>query len=264
VSVNPIEKTHPIEKLWRMLATGFSFAVFFGGGALAAATLFPLLGCISSDPAVRHRRARSAIHRLFQGYLHLLKLLRVLELDITGSTVLTHVEGRVIVANHPTLLDVVLLMALIPRVQCIVKHQLWTSRYLGGVMRHAGYIRNDLGADELLFACKDAMQDGCNLIVFPEGTRTQPNQPVHFQRGFANIALLTGADIQTVAIKCNPLFLTKSDKWWRIPAHRPRFSVTTGDLLDIGKISEGLSRPLAARAVVRRLEAYYAGILSNG
>lgn len=194
----------------------------------------------------------------------MLKMLGVLEIDISGTNALRQIKGHVVVANHPTLLDVVILMALIPRVQCIVKHQLWTSRYLGGVVRHAGYIRNDLLPDELLSACAAAMREGANLIIFPEGTRSSPHEPFRFHRGVANIALLAGADIQTVAIKCAPLFLTKNDKWWRVPSRRPLFSVTVGDILSIRHIGEGLSRPLAARAVVRRLETYYAGILSGG
>jgi 1-acyl-sn-glycerol-3-phosphate acyltransferase len=253
-----------IGKTWRALATGFSFAVFFGGGALAALTLFPLLGLLTPDPEKRHRRTRQVIRRLFQCYLGMLKLLRVLEIDVSGTDALKRIEGHVVVANHPTLLDVVLLMALIPQVQCIVKHQLWNNRYLGGVVRHAGYIRNDLEPDALLSACQSAMREGANLIIFPQGTRSLPGEPFHFHRGVANIALLSGADIQTVAIRCTPLYLTKSDKWWRVPSRRPHFSVTVGDILSIRKISEGLSRPLAARAVVKRLETYYTGILSSG
>jgi 1-acyl-sn-glycerol-3-phosphate acyltransferase len=253
-----------IDRAWRALATGFSFAVFFGGGAVAALTIFPLLGLVTPDPARRHRRTRQVIRRLFQAYLGMLKMLRVLEIDTRGTNALKHIEGHVVVANHPTLLDVVLLMALIPQVQCIVKHQLWNNRYLGGVVRHAGYIRNDLPPEELLSACRSAMRDGANLIIFPQGTRSLPSEPFHFHRGVANIALLSGADIQTVAIRCTPLYLTKSDKWWRVPSRRPLFSVTAGDILSIRNIGKGLSRPLAARAVVRQLETYYTGVLSNG
>jgi 1-acyl-sn-glycerol-3-phosphate acyltransferase len=253
-----------LERTWRVAATGFSFAVFFCGGALAAATLFPILGLLTAKHAERHMITRRAIHRLFRAYLSLLQGLKVLSVDFDGTQALRRIEGRVIVANHPTLLDVVILMALMPRVQCIVKHELWSSRYLGGVMRHAGYIRNDLEPDELLMACRKAMQDGSNLIIFPEGTRSRPDEPMRFQRGAANIALATGANIQTVFIKCFPLFLTKSDHWWRVPASTPRFSVTVGDVIDIGQVADGLSRALAARAVMSRVEAYYAGMLSHG
>lgn len=253
-----------LERSWRAVATGFAFALLFGGGAVAALTLFPLLGWLSAGKTDRRTVTRQAIRRLFRAYLNLLQGMRVLDLDLGRAESLGRVEGRVIVANHPTLLDVVLLIALAPRVQCIVKHQLWSSRYLGGVMRHAGYIRNDLEPDELLLACRNAIAEGSNLIIFPQGTRSHPNDPMRFHRGAANIALATGAAIQTVFIECSPLFLTKSDRWWRVPSCRPRFSVTVGDVIDIAKLVDGLSRPIAARTVITKLETYYSGMLAHG
>jgi 1-acyl-sn-glycerol-3-phosphate acyltransferase len=252
------------ERAWRLPATGFGFAVFFLGGALMAMTVFPLLGLLSRDAATRHDRTRAAIRRMFLAYIAMLRGLRILSVEIHGAAILKSTKGNLIIANHPTLLDVVLLMALVPRVQCIVKHDLWRSRYLGGVVRQAGFIRNDLSSDELLAACKVAIEDGCNLIIFPEGTRTRPQNPVRFHRGFANIALMTGADIQTVSIRCEPMFLMKGQAWWRIPSRPPKFTVRAGQFLDIKEAGRDNPRPIAARALVRRLEKYFAEMSYNG
>jgi 1-acyl-sn-glycerol-3-phosphate acyltransferase len=252
------------DKAWRLPATGFGFAVFFLGGALMAMTVFPVLGLLSRDAATRHDRTRAAMRRMFLTYIAMLKMLRVLSIEIHGAEVLNRTRGHLIIANHPTLLDVVLLIALIPRVQCIVKHELWKSRYLGGVVRQAGFIRNDLPSEDLLAACREAIADGYNLIIFPEGTRTRPENPVRFHRGFANIALLTGADIQTVSIRCNPMFLMKGQAWWRIPARPPKFTVRAGRFVDIKEVGRASLRPIAARALVSQLERYFAEMSFNG
>lgn len=253
-----------LERAWRLPATGFGFALFFLGGATAALTVLPAVGLLARDERTRHERTRALIRRMFRVYLETLRALRVLSLDIHDAELLGRIEGRLIVANHPTLLDVVLLIALVPRLQCIVKHELWQSRYLGGVVRQAGYIRNDLPSEELIEACRTALASGCNLIIFPEGTRTPPERPVRFHRGFANIALLAGADIQTVKIKCEPMFLMKGQPWWQIPARPPRFTLRAGESLDIKEAGRHNIRPLAARAMVARLEQYYAGSSANG
>ena len=253
-----------VERAWRLPATGFGFAVFFLGSALMALTVFPAIGLLARDRERRHEITRKAIRHMFRVYIAMLKGLRIISVEIHGTETLGALEGRLIVANHPTLLDVVLLMALVPRVQCIVKHELWQSRYLGGVVRQAGYIRNDLPSEDLLEACRASIAEGCNLIVFPEGTRTRPDSPIHFHRGFANIALLTGADIQTVSIRCEPMFLMKGQPWWQIPARPPKFTVRVGEFLDIKEAGRDIIRPLAARAVVKRLERYYAGMSPNG
>jgi len=250
-----------LDRTWRLVATGFGFAVFFGGGCIAALTILPFVGLSATAPGQRHRRTRYLIHRTFQLYLGMLKGLGVLTVTVTDVRKLESLEGQLIVANHPTLLDVVLLMAVVPQVQCIIKHELWNSRYLGGVMRRAGYIRNDMPAEALIPACKEALGAGSNLLIFPEGTRTRPGEPVRFHRGFANIALLTGAPIQTVSIHCEPLVLTKGEPWYRIPRRRPHFRVALGEHLDTPKLLHYQQRPLEARQLVRRLEAYYAGLL---
>lgn len=248
----------PLSLAWRLVAGGFGVAVFFGGGALLALTAFPLIRVLSRDPAVRHRNTQRAIHRIFRGYLRMLQLLGVISVDLSRASSLATLRGKMIVANHPTLLDVVLLMAVVPRVQCIVKHQLWSSPFLGGVVRQAGYIRNDMQSEQLVAACRRAIDSGRNIIVFPQGTRSHPGAALRFHRGFANIALLAQADIQTVRITCEPLYLGKGEPWWRVPPRIPKFTLISGESVEVGAL---MSRPraLAARSLVRQLEFYYAG-----
>jgi 1-acyl-sn-glycerol-3-phosphate acyltransferase len=250
-------------RAWRLIGTGFAFAFIFAGGALAAVTLFPLIACMTRPGAVRHRTTRLAIRHIFRFYVGMLQVLGLIRLKVDGAKTLADTKGCLVVANHPTILDVVLLVSMLPHVQCIVKGELWKSRYLGGVMRAAGYIRNDADAGELLTACTAAISDGVNVLIFPEGTRTKPNTPLHLQRGFANIALLSGARIQLVTITCKPITLTKGEPWWRIPTRRPDFSVSAGECLETAEMLNGKIRSLAARHLVKRLESYYTERLSH-
>ncbi|HEX9448136.1 MAG TPA: lysophospholipid acyltransferase family protein [Dongiaceae bacterium] len=253
-----------MDRAWRLTATGFAFALIFGGGSVAALTILPFVVGWKLTGSASHRNAQYAIHVFFRFYVNLLQWLGLIRLQVEGLEVLLRSRGQLIVANHPTLLDVVLLMALLPRAQCIVKHELWHNRYLGGIVRLAGYIPNNLDAPALLTACKTAIESGDNIIVFPEGTRTQPGKFPKFQRGFANIALLTAANIQLITITCAPLTLTKGEPWWRIPSHRPHFRVVVGDNLNAQDLLRRQERPLAARALVRQLETYYGEHLAAG
>jgi 1-acyl-sn-glycerol-3-phosphate acyltransferase len=252
-----------LDHAWRVAAAGLGFAIFFGGGALAAVTLLPLIGYLTRDSAARGHNTRRVMHVMFAGYLLLLRGLGVMRIQIEGRALLGGLRGKLIVANHPSLLDVVLLMAVVPRVQCIVKHQLWASRLLGGVVRQAGYIRNDLPADEMMAACRAALASGSNLIIFPQGTRTPSANALHFHRGFANIAMEADVEIQTVKITCDPPYLGKGERWWQVPARRPTFRVVPGACLAPYE-QQAQARPLAARALVRRLESYFTGFLANG
>jgi 1-acyl-sn-glycerol-3-phosphate acyltransferase len=248
---------------WRLAATGFCFAFLFAGGALLALTAFPAIALVSGREPVRRQRVQYLIHLMFRFYIRMLMVLRLIDLEIENAEKLSNGAGRLVIANHPTLLDVVLLMALNPRAQCIVKKELWENRYLGSVVRAAGYIRNDLEPEALLAACGAAMAEGNSLIVFPEGTRSQPGQSIRFRRGFANIATLLQSDILLVTITCDPSTLTKGEAWWTIPPARPRFRVAVGECLEVASMLDNEYRSIATRKLVRFIEGYYAERLGN-
>ena len=249
---------------WRMAGTGLAFITFFGGGALLALTAFPIVRMITPNDFRRRERKQFLIHLLFRLYVRMLQTLRLLDLKVEGQEKLQDGAGKLIVANHPTLLDVVLLMALVRRAQCVVKKELWENRYLGRLVRSLGYIRNDLELDSMLVACRKALSEGKNLIIFPEGTRSVPLEAMHLRRGFANIATLLGARIQLVTITCKPPTLVKGEQWWIIPSRRPLFRVEVGDCLDVADWLGCKYRSLAVRRLVRRVEDYYAERLSSG
>jgi len=250
------------------LGTGIGFALIFGGGAIGALTVLPLIAACqrlrTSDQAAGSRQAQYAIHCFFRVYLALIQGLGTIRIKVEGAEKLAQLRGCLVIANHPTILDVVVLMARIPRTQCIVKHELWRNRYLGGLVRVCGYIPNDLESEALLEACRSSLALGDNLIIFPEGTRTRPGELPRFQRGFANIALLTKAPIQLVTLTCDPLTMTKGEPWWRIPARRPLFRVTVDDCLTTRDLLQQAERPKAARALVRQLEAHFEERLAIG
>ncbi len=251
-------------RAWRLAATAVTYPLMFVGAVVLAGAGFPIVRAMTPEGPLRRERNQHLVHILFRLYIWLLRVLRLMDVEILGREKLAGGAARVIVANHPSLLDVVLLMAIVRRAQCVVKHDLWRSRYLGAVVRGAGYIRNDLDAGALLDACRAALAHGNHLIIFPEGTRTAPGEPVRFRRGFANIAIHLGAEIQPVTISCSPATLLKGEKWWIIPERRPRFRVEIGEPIDVGAWPDRARRPLAARKLVRRLEEYYAGKLARG
>jgi 1-acyl-sn-glycerol-3-phosphate acyltransferase len=253
-----------INYAWRLLGTGFAFATFFGGGLFLAFTIFPLIALLERDQARRVRATQAVIHHTFRFFVGMLETLGIIRLEVRGLEALQSGAGRLIIANHPTLLDVVILMSLIPHAQCIVKAELWRNRYLGGVVRWAGYIRNDLEPEALLEACRAAMAAGKDLIIFPEGTRSRPGEDLQFRRGFANIALLAEAQMQLITIDCRPVMLSKGDPWWKIPAERSHFRILVGDRLDAAGTLGYQYRSLAARHLVRRLQNYFTEQLKLG
>ena len=251
-------------KVWRIAGTGFAFACLFGGGALLSLFAFSAIKLVTPQGPLRRQRNRHLIHVAFRVYVRMLQTLGLLYLQVIGREKLGDGIPRLIVANHPSLLDVVFLMSLVPRAQCVVKKELWNSLYLGGLVRGAGYIRNDLEAEALIAECERAIAQGSSLIIFPEGTRTTPGQPRQFLRGFAHIATRLEVQIQLVTITCDPPTLIKGQKWWVIPPRRPVYRILVGERIDAKGWLGCDHRSLAARKLVRQLDAYYEAQLGHG
>lgn len=249
-----------LDRLYRRLATGFAFTFLFGGGGLLAVTVLPLASLLPGD---RRARAQSIIQRIFRFYLGMVQALRLLRIELLGQERLQSCRGAIIVANHPTLLDVVILMSLVPNAQCIVKNALWSHPFLGPLVRRAGYIRNDLDGESLIAAAAQALGSGGNMIVFPEGTRRSAGEATRLQRGFANIATMTGADVQLVWITCTPPMLMKGAPWWSIPEEPSVFRVTVDACIAADAYRALPRRTVASRHLTRYVESYFAEKLAN-
>lgn len=255
---------HKIERAWRALGTGMFLAIIGIGGSLLAMTVFPLIAVLTRAPERRRLRIQRVLHRSFQLYCWGIQALRVADVQLEGTEKLRGLRGAMIVANHPSLLDVVMIMAAVPNVQCVVKGALWKNPFFRLTVEGAGYIRNDLDPEALLAACVGTLKAGNNLIVFPEGTRTVRGQPSRLRRGFANVVLEAEAPIQLIRMSAEPPLLYKGNPWWRVPETRTKFRMQVCDLLDISPFLGYRFRSQATRHIVATLETFYADELGHG
>jgi 1-acyl-sn-glycerol-3-phosphate acyltransferase len=252
--------------IWRLFWTGFAFAALGVGGFILAMTLIPTVTLFVRDPHARNHRAQVIVRESFRIYVAMLRALGVLKLEVIGAERLSACKGKLIISNHPTLIDIVLLMALLPDAKCVVKPALFANPFLRQIVRAAGYIRNDVEPEALIERCRATLAAGNNLIIFPEGTRSVPGKPLRFQRGFAHIATLTGVSLQPITITCEPITLVKGEPYYKIPSSRPMFRIEVADEIDPRQFmdSGSESRARGARKLVSYLEADYCMRLNRG
>jgi len=205
-----------LARAWRVARTGSAFALFFAGGALLAVAL-PAARRLAREPAGFDLRAQRAIrggYRVFLGYMRLTGLNRV---RVEGAELLRAPGPRVVVANHPTLIDTPVLAALLPQADCIANPAWADAPLLRGAIRAANYVRNDAG----LAAVEEGvrrLRDGRTLLVFPEGTRTPAGAALGpLRRGAAHMAVRAGVELLPVVITCRPRTLMKGQAWYDVP-----------------------------------------------
>ena len=172
----------------------------------------------------------------------------LLQMDARVLDALRDERGLILVANHPSLLDALMLVARLPRSACIMKASLLKNPFLGAGARLARYIRNDSAIGMVRQAVGD-LRAGGQLVLFPEGTRTTQAPTNPFLPGVTLIAKRAGVPIQTLFIDTDSPYLGKGWPLWRLPPMPVRFSVRLG---------QRFAPQPDADALLRELEAYFA------
>ena len=181
--VHPAEVSWTLSQAWRLFATGLSFAIFGIGGLVMAFAWFPAVNLLVWNKQKRAALAQASVHRIWRLYIEIMRVLGVLTYETENIDALRNCRGTVVVANHPSLLDVVFLMAFMRHTRAVVKEGVWRNPFMAGVVRSSNYIPNLADPDALIEDCAAALREGANLCIFPEGTRTPIGQKTKYQRG---------------------------------------------------------------------------------
>ncbi len=241
---------------WRLVMTALCFVLFGAGGLLLSLIGFPLLNLFIVKPEKKRLVARRCISYCFNFFINTLRYLSVINCQIIGKEILAQDQRCLIVANHPSLIDYVILASVMPTTDCIVKSSLKKNIFVKGVIRAADYLVNNQ-SDILLPECTRRFEKNETLIIFPEGTRTVYGEPLKLQRGAANIAVRCRVNIRLVHIECDERMLDKQSPWYRIPARKPTFTIRIGQLIDITsfiKNADAAEPSVVARQLNRYLQ----------
>lgn len=222
------------ERIARSAGSGFLFSLFGIGAVILAAALLPAarLRGFAGEPS--DLVAQRWISRAFAFFIALGRGIRIWDFEVSGFERLAG-RGVLIVANHPTLIDVVLLLARIPQCDCVVKRAAWRNPALAGIVRAAGYVPNDDGA-AMIDACVERLRAGRSLLLFPEGSRSPDEGFRRFERGAAHVAIRAGRPVVPVFIDCQPPSLKKGQAWYALPNATMRFRLRAGEPIDVSAL----------------------------
>lgn len=226
-AASPVPRLSSLRRGWRVFRTGIAFAVF-GLGALGISVLaLPVLQLASGRRTDVRRRVQALIHHAFRLFAWFMTVSGLIRVTWVGRERLRE-RPLLVVANHPTLIDVVLLVAAMPQADCIVKTAAQRHPLLRRVVKAAGYIPNDR-PEALIRAGTESLRQGRSLLLFPEGTRSPSGRLGPFHRGAARIALRSGTDLVPVVITCSPPTLMKGQRWYDVPECAAHITLTVKD-----------------------------------
>ena len=254
-----------MRRLARIAATGSAFAIFGLGGVLLGNAILPLTRAWPGSTDRRTDRGQRLVHLIFRAFVAYMKTVGILDVEVLGAERLrsASTRGKLVLANHPSLIDVVLLIAEMPQADCVVKRELFQNPFLRRVVSGAGYLAND-GGPELTEAIAERLRRGRSLLLFPEGTRSPMRGLGPFQRGAAHVVLDSGCDVVTVTIACEPPSLMRGQAWWDVPPRRMQFRIDAmGEWHRCLPTDERHGRGFHARALTADLRRHFAERLGH-
>ncbi len=236
---------------WERLVFWVALGVFAGSGVVV--TTFALIGAPFLSADARVRTGQGILHRFFRRYFRLLSATGLFRFDLDEIAGLAEERPMVLVANHPALLDAMLVAARLPRVVGIMKADVRLSPVYAGSALLAGYARGDRPV-EMIHAMVNALGSGQHVLVFPESTRTV-REPINaFKGNFALIAKQARVPVQALIIETNSPYLRKGWSMLRKPAMPVCFKVRLGRRFDA---------PGDLKQFVREVESYFAAELAD-
>lgn len=241
--------------VWRLFAKTLSFALFGIGALVLAFLVFPAIRlCIPSKRKFR-RALRSTVSGSFALFVLVMKLLGLIKVRVREPEKLRNARGVIVAANHPSLIDVVILIAHLPQADCIIKSKLRNNPFVRGVVRGI-YISNSLDFQDTVKACADSLAEGNSLVIFPEGTRTGSGAQPSLKRGSAQLALRIGCEILPVTIKAsNPRGLRRGDPFFSLSREGPVvFEIEPQERISVERYRDQ-EPSRGARILTRELEA---------
>ena len=161
------------------------------------------------------------IHYTWKFFVNLMMWLKLFRLDIKK---LGKIKNKVIVSTHPSFIDIVILIALIPRSTCFVKKELAHNPILKNLVTSI-FITNEVELEELKSESKKMLDRGFNVIIFPSGIRHRRDEFPKIRKGASLVALNAGKNIVPVRMFSDRDFLFINQPFYAVSDRCVNFEI---------------------------------------
>lgn len=234
-------------KILRSLFVILCFSVFGIGSIILNFLLFPFI-------KENKELCSDIIHKCWQLFTKLFIVLGLIKLNIKK---LEKIENKIIVSTHPSFIDIVILIGLIPHTTCFAKKELAHNPILKNLVNSI-FITNEVDLDELKAQSKKMLDRGFNIIIFPAGIRHRKNEYPTIKKGASLIALNANKNIVPIRIFDDTDFLFINQPFYEASDKIVTFEIEQGEEIKLDNYrneSEIIEKKNITKAIEKAL--YY-------
>lgn len=232
-------------RLCRSILITFLFSVFGAGAIILNYFVFPYISIFISEKK-RRKSYCIVVHKTWKFFSDLMQKTGLIKVTFNNPEQLESLRGKIIVANHPSFIDIVILIGLLPNTLCIAKKEIKKNPFMGNIVKSL-YLINDEDNDRMLNEAVEILNQGYNIIIFPTGTRTLEDEDLKLHKGAALMALHSSVDIIPIHISCDFKFLAKHQKFYDAGERIPVYTITVNKEIKIQDFKNQNLTPIQMR-----------------
>ncbi|RDU56719.1 1-acyl-sn-glycerol-3-phosphate acyltransferase [Helicobacter sp. MIT 99-5507] len=237
----------------RILLAGFLFSLFGLICLVGNIVFLPIIILRLNKFKFFENLARDLVYLSWNFFIFSTKILGYLDYEFENFNKLGK-ASQLVIANHPSLLDVVFILSKVKRINCIVKNDLSKNIFLSPAIKASNYILNT--KDEyLLNRSLEVLKNGESLLVFPEGTRTK--EIIKFHKAPFYIAIHGARVITPIFIYMNPRSLQKGAKWYQTPKTKIKYKIKINKNLEISEFLHDKPNSIRVKALYQTMNEIY-------
>ncbi|MDR1405665.1 MAG: 1-acyl-sn-glycerol-3-phosphate acyltransferase [Prevotellaceae bacterium] len=192
---------------YSLLLTTAALAIFVTGSLLLT-----LAGYILLLVPLRKKHKQSFFHHLLYGFAFLqIYAMPNVRKTRRNPARETFKKPAVIVANHQSVIDIMQMLTLHPKIIMVTKQWVSRSPLFGRIARFAGFADITRGYEHAITHIRQYMRDGYSVVIFPEGTRSPDGKIQRFHKGAFYLAEALRADIVPVVLCGHGQAMSKDD-----------------------------------------------------
>jgi len=213
-------------------------------------------------PLARLRRTQALVSLGYRTMHRWLNLVRLTRWDMSRPLEKVPEGAFVVIANHPTLMDVTAIMGLLGGACTVSKPGLHKRFVLRPILRGSGVIAGAGGdpsaAARVLDEAVALIEQGFPMLIFPEGTRSPRGELLPFGRAAFEMACRARVPVLSLAITCEPAWLSKEQPLFDPPHQTPHLQLVTLAIDDPARVDYD-SRQLC-RLIEGRYQQWFRGL----
>jgi len=237
-----------IVKVYRSIIVSIFFLVFGFGALFIKYCIFPFLRNKLNEYKI--------LKKSWQIFIFMLESTGILKLNIKDKNLIENLKGSIIVSTHPSFVDVIILMSILPCSTCFVAEKLTKNPFLKGIVNEL-FIPEGQSSAKWVNDAITALNNGLNVVIFPMGIRHKKNETPRIKRGTALLALESKIDIIALKLENDFDFLQIHQPFYKAGIKTVQYNLGYIDKIDtatfITKYQDEVSIKTAITSKIKEL-----------